>query len=395
LQDKQYEIWSTSVADPAGLEIWRNMQVLVLLFVDGASPIELSEDWTYERWTLHLLYEVTPLEDTAVSPYTIAGFSTSHRYWIFPTLEVLRATNSLPSPPSSPNGDVKPQFPPRLELADNQESQFFKEHVDPLQLPSRERISQFLILPPYQGQSLGTRLYETIFNRYLKEQNVYEIAVEDPNVAFDAMRDYSDLVYLRKLPEFTNLTLAASLPPELLRKSAPIPRDQILGNGTDLTALRHKVKIVPRQFERMVELHLLSTLPPAHRNRARLTRKEKASNEDDRKYYFWRLAVKARIYRQNADTLDEMKDDPEQRVKILEDAVDRQLGEYEERLAEFERRQQWADGEEQDAGEGTARQGKRRPAGRGMKRSRVVEEEDEDDDWEDIESVASSKRTRV
>lgn len=362
------------------------MQILVLLFIEGASALELDEDWTYERWSLHLLYEVTPLEDSSVSPYTIAGFSTSHRYWIFPTFEVLRAIKSLPSPPASSNGDAT-YTPPRLELAPESEqgSRFFKDQLDPLQAPSRERISQFIILPPYQGQSLGSRLYETIFQFYVKMPNVYEIPVEDPNEAFDAMRDYSDIIYLRKLPTFQALSLASSLPPESLRKDSPIPRDQILGNGADLTGLRHESKIVPRQFNRMVELHLLSTIPLLHRNKARITRKEKSSNENDRKYYFWRLALKDRIYRQNADVLDELrKDDPEQVVDKLEDAVDSQEAEYLERLQEIEKRQRWASGEASNN------------AGPRIKRKRAVVEDDEDD-WEDLDddSVASSKKARV
>ncbi|KAF2277734.1 acyl-CoA N-acyltransferase [Westerdykella ornata] len=383
LNGRQYEIWSTSLADLVALQLWKRIQILVLFYVDGASPLELDEDWTYERWTLHLLYEVTPLKDASTSPYTLAGFSTSHRYWILPTLEVMRATQHLPSPPPSSNGDASEQFPPRIELAQQDEPRIFKEQVNVLELPSRERISQFLILPHFQGLGLGTRLYQTLFSHYVEAKNIYEIPVEDPNEDFDRMRDYCDILYLRKIPEFNNLTLASSLPPEKLHKKAPIPRDEILGNGTDLTALRHKAKIVPRQFDRMLELHLLSTIPPAHRSRARITRKEKASNENDRRYYFWRLALKARIYRQNADVLDQLKDEPEERVSKLEDAVDSQQAEYEERLEALEKRQR-------AASRGTVRSEGDNSVPKGTKRSRVVVE-DEDEDSEGVGSVSSKK----
>lgn len=382
LQGKKYEIWTTSLANPVSLQMWKNMQVLVMLFIDGASPLELDEDWTYERWSLHLLYEVASLEDSSVSPYTIAGFSTSHRYWIFPTRDILRATHLLPSPPESTNGDASPEPLPRLKLSENTESELFVEHIDPLQCPCRERISQFLILPPYQGQSLGSRLYETIFNHYHKQSNVYEIPVEDPNEEFDVMRDFSDIQYLRKIPEFANLSLATSLPPDSFRKKEPVARDLILGNGADLNALRRKAKIVPRQFNRMVELHLLSTIPPAHRNRARLTRKEKSSNVEDRKYFFWRLALKARIWRQSADVLEELaKDDPQQAIEKVEDAVDKQQDEFQERLEGLERRLRWTSASaDEDGGEVVPR--------RTMKRSRVVIEED---DESDVASTSSKK----
>lgn len=385
LHGKKYEIWSASLADPVALEIWRNMQTLPLFFIEGATFIELDEDWTFERWTLHLLYEVTPLKDSSVSPYTLAGFSTSHRYWIFPSLEVLRATKSLPSPPASSNGDAPTPKLPRVELAEEQdrETRLFKSDWDPLGAPSRERISQFVILPPYQGQSLGARLYDTIFTHYVKQQNVYEIPVEDPSEDFDAMRDYSDIVYLRQLPNFQALSIVPDLPPESLRKDAPIPRDLILGNGIDLTELRHEAKIVPRQFNRMVELHLLSTIPPLHRSKARISRKAKSPNENDRKYYFWRLAIKDRIYRQNADVLDQMKDDPEQRIESIENAVDSQQDEYEDRLKGLVKRQKWASGDSEGARSIVT------------KRKRAIVE-DEEDDWEDEDQESvSSKKAKV
>lgn len=380
LHGKKYEIWSANMADPAAKRLFQNMQILTLLFIEGAERLELNEQWSLERWTLYLLYEVTPIEEEC-SPYTLAGFSTSYRYWIFPTFDVMRYTKSLPSPPESTNGEAGSYTGPHL--TQDPETYLFNEHIDPLETPSRDRISQFVILPPYQGQSLGARLYETIFGDLVKKPYVYEIPVEDPSEAFDAMRDYSDIIYLRKMPAFQSLSLPSTLPPESLRKDAPIPRDQILGNGVDLEALRHEAKIVPRQFNRMVELHLLSTIPSSNRNKARITRKDKSSNENDRKYYFWRLALKARVYQQNADVLEQLEDATE-RVDKLEETVDSMQKEYEERLQGIEKRAKWNVGEIQNGDSSRS------------KRKRVVVEDDEDE-WEDMEdaSVASSKKMKV
>ncbi|CAO2651662.1 Nn.00g042320.m01.CDS01 [Neocucurbitaria sp. VM-36] len=383
VQGKQYEIWKASMTDPAARRIWTNMKILVLLFIEGATTEGLDDEETFDRWSIYLLYEVTPLQDANFSPYTLAGFSTSYRSWIFPTFEIMRATKQLPSPPpENTNGAAGKYTPPRL--TQNPETFVFNEKINRLETPSRERISQFLILPPYQGQSLGSRLYDTIFQDLVSKPFIYEIPVEDPSEDFDAMRDYSDITYLRTLPAFQTLSVASNLPPESLRKDSPIPRNLILGNGKDLEEMRHEAKIVTRQFYRMVELHLLSTIPPNHRNRARITRKAKASNENDRKYYFWRLALKHRIYSQNADALDQMEDAAE-KVEKLESAVDSQQEEFEERLEGLEKRARWA------AGEASSNGAKSR-----SKRKRVVVE-DEDDEWEDMdnESVASSKRMRA
>lgn len=386
LHGKRYEVWSASLSDPAAMHIWKNMQILTLLFIEGASLPELDAEWSVGRWTLYLLYEVSPI-DADCSPYTLAGFSTTYRYWILPTMEILRATKSLPSPPSSTNGDMNTYTGPKI--TQDPTTFLFNETINALETPSRDRISQFIVLPPYQGQSLGGRLYETIFEHLVKKDFIYEIAVEDPSEAFDAMRDFSDIVYLRKLSGFQSLSLPPSLPSEKLRKTAPIPRDEILGNGVDLKGLRHEAKIVERQFNRMVELHLLSTLPSSNRNKARITRKDKSSNENDRKYYFWRLALKARIYQQNADVLEQLED-PVERVDKLEAAVDNQQEEYEERLEGIRRRQKWSteDGEANGKASG----------GRASRKRKVVEEDE--DEWEDEDDAPvgrskSSKKPKV
>ncbi|KAL5117598.1 histone acetyltransferase 1 [Pleosporales sp. CAS-2024a] len=374
---KQFEIWKAPLADDTARRIWLNMRILVLLFIEGATTDALDDPDTLDRWSLYLLYEVTPVPD-ATTPYTLAGFSTSYRSWIFPTVDIMRATKQLPSPPPETNAAYTP---PRL--TQDPDTFLFNEKLNRLETCSRERISQFMLLPPYQGQALGARLYQAIFQDLVTKPFIFEISVEDPSEAFDAMRDYSDIVYLRTLPAFQALSMASSLPPESLRKDSPIPRNQILGNGVDLEKLRLETKIVSRQFYRMLELHMLSTIPASNRNRARITRKAKSSNDNDRKYYFWRLALKHRIYGQNADALDQM--DVSEKVEKLEAAVDNQQEEYEERLEGLEKRAALATGQGSSAGP------RSRP-----KRKRVIVE-DEDDEWEDMDdaSVASSKRMRA
>ncbi|KZM23562.1 Histone acetyltransferase [Ascochyta rabiei] len=376
---RQYEIWKSPMLDPAARQIWKNLRILVLLFIDGATIEGLDDEETLDRWSLYFLYEVDS-QSIPTSPYILAGFATSYRTWIFPTFKIARYTKMLPSPPPEGlHGAVDKYTPPRL-TQDSKTFQF-NQKLDRLETSSRERISQFLILPPHQNQSLGSRLYNFIFDDLVKKPFIYEIPVEDPSEDFDAMRDYCDIVYLRALPAFKSLSVVSSLPAESLRKDSPIPRDQILGNGVDLEELRHSAKIVTRQFYRMVELHALSTIPPNHRNRARITRKAKSSNENDRKYYFWRLALKHRIYMQNADALDQME--VTEKVDKLEAAVDNQQEEFEERLEGIEKRARWDKGEESSSG---AR----------SKRKRVVVEDEDDDDCKDTDTAsAASKKPKA
>jgi histone acetyltransferase 1 len=60
------------------------------------------------------------------------------------------------------------------------------------------RISQFMILPPYQKQGHGNMLYAQMYSMFVKDEKVIDITVEDPNDAFQDMRDKHDLSVLLK-----------------------------------------------------------------------------------------------------------------------------------------------------------------------------------------------------
>lgn len=63
----------------------------------------------------------------------------------------------------------------------------------------RYRISQFLILPPFQRQGHGTRFLEAIYNN--RPKNTLEICVEDPSDEFQMLRDRLDLRLFRDYVE--------------------------------------------------------------------------------------------------------------------------------------------------------------------------------------------------
>jgi histone acetyltransferase 1 len=96
-----------------------NFQSILLLFIDGLSFIELDPYWTY-----YIIYKKTQLPSTRNYSYAVAGFATTYEFW------------------------------------DKNAGQ------------CRTRISQFLILPPYQRQGFGTELLDVFFtNNYIG--NIY------------------------------------------------------------------------------------------------------------------------------------------------------------------------------------------------------------------------------
>merc|ERR1719323_1500748 len=57
---------------------------------------------------------------------------------------------------------------------------------------SRPRISQVLILPPFQRKGLGSKLLNTVYRHYLTDDKVVDITVEDPSEEFVRLRDFVD-----------------------------------------------------------------------------------------------------------------------------------------------------------------------------------------------------------
>lgn len=384
----KYEIWCASLSDPAAKQILENMQILLPMFVEGGTTLQLEQDWTTQRWKLFLLYHLKPDPKFLVgySPYSLVGYGTSYRIFTFPDrqnplqsdLDMFSPSNQsvldfLPPPDAGLNNDLAPTSMP-------------SNITSPLGLPSRERLSQFLILPPFQGAGHGQQLYNTMYTHLSSPPNIREFTVEDPNEAFDDLRDVCDLLYLRKhSPDFASLRINTSIPADQLKSETTIPTHLIVPLSTR-DSIRHKAKIERRQFDRLVEMHTLSFIPTSHRSRSRITRKDKASNEYDRAYYFWLLYVKQRLYIFNRDQLAQL--DRLERIEKMEGAVDSVLEGYVRCLERVEKQQQ-RDAEMGDTnGDGEAVAGataKVRPS----KRKVVDEEEDESED----EAVNAKKVT--
>jgi histone acetyltransferase 1 len=251
--------------------------------------------------------KVPPSSHPNTSEYSIVGYSTNYHFltYKFSSVKPPLQTFTLP----------------------------FSEPVSPASLPSRARVSQFLILPSHQGHSHGTHLLTTITATILSNPTVLELTVEDPNEAFDDLRDYTDYTRLQTNGTFSQITLTTDLPPTLTTKRIGIrvPTSKLLDVPL-LESLRSQNKLAPRQFARLVELHLLSRIPPETRQRglARLTQRGKATDSADRAYYYWRLLVKQRVYKQNRDILAQL--DRTDRIDKVEQTVGELVGDYERLL---------------------------------------------------------------
>ncbi|KAF8466625.1 acyl-CoA N-acyltransferase [Kalaharituber pfeilii] len=261
LDGKTYEIWHAPLMNEACKEILHNMQILVVFFIEGATPIDVTDEvWTNRRWDVYFLYEKTP-----ESHYILTGYSTVYRYWYHPPKSAFTTANL----------NLDPPFTPTLIHSDYPDT-------TPDTFPCRARISQFLVFPPYQGLGHGSLFYDNLMSHLLSHPLVSEITVEEPSDAFEDLRHLRDLARLQNSGIFSTLSL-----PNL--KSWP------------WDAHCMKSKLAPKQFAQVVELELLRTL----------------NKKDPKLYKMYRVLVKGRIYKQNRDLLAQL--DRLERIDKLEE----------------------------------------------------------------------------
>lgn len=329
-------------------QLVKRIQILVLLFIEGGSYIgedaEGNDDpeSSLARWSVYFVYKKSSDAASRKAKYIFQGYSTVYHFWMF----------QQPTPPATPNES--------WELPEGEFSL--------MSLPHRARISQFIILPPFQGKGIGAVLYNTLFAIESGDSSAKEVTVEDPNEAFDLLRDICDMRYLRRNePEFASLKINPNVPvpekggilyndTEVSLAREPSPEGNKIVNMDALEKLRAKHKIAPRQFFRLVEMHLMSQLPASVRPQADASdsKKPAASREDKHVYTLWRLLLKQRLYRRNATILGEFE--ITERIIKLNDTVDNVEWEYASILERVEHKPIIANGKRKQD-EGTAEDG--------------------------------------
>lgn len=198
-QGQNFEIYHCDWDTPGFKELHRRMQIFALLFIEGASYISEEE----HNWEFFVVYE-----HTDAGEYKFVGYTSLYKFWSYPS-------------------------------------------------NSRIRLSQFLVLPIYQGQGHGSKLYDTVYAAIQARAGVSELTVEDPSEAFDHLRDRSDL---------TRLFSTDSSGDGFLRRAKEAKKGGALRAPVDKAwseteRLRHK--IAPRQWARLVEMCMLTMLDEA------------------------------------------------------------------------------------------------------------------------------------
>ena len=212
-----------------------------------------------------------------------------------------------------------------------------------------------------------------------------ELTVEDPNETFDALRDTADYCLLR--PEFLkhNVNLNPDPNGAHSRKQRPqtVPTAALIPTQA-LRDIRTAFKIEATQFAHILEMYLLSQIPKSHRlaggaNLARLLiKKHKADDANDRRYYWWRMLTKQRLYKKHRELLSELE--LIDRVEKLDETVRNVEDGYEITLEALEGRSPDSQDDVSVA-----------PSGRREKRKLIVEEDEEEEE----DGTELAKRPKV
>ena len=205
---RTFEIYHCTAQTPGLREYHEALQTFILWYIDAASYIDVDDD----RWRFFLCFE-RYVSAEGETRYAIAGYTTVYEYYAYPC-------------------NVRP------------------------------RISQMLVLPPFQKLGLGAEMLDTVYRRYIPDTRVIDITVEDPSDNFTRLRDFVDCRNCAKLTAFQSEKLSQGFAPEMADEA------------------KKSLKLNSKQVRRVYEILRL-----------------KATNVSDKEEYRnFRLDVKKRLY---------------------------------------------------------------------------------------------------
>jgi len=147
----------------------QRLQFWLMFYIDAASFIDIDDD----SWRFFLLFEKSSAEGGG-HKYSVAGYITVYEYYAYGRTKNMK----------------------------------------------RPRISQMLILPPYQRQGLGANLLNTLYRNYHSDSSVVDITVEDPSDNFIRLRDFVDTQNCLKIPAFSKEKVLAGFTEEMSSAAA-------------------------------------------------------------------------------------------------------------------------------------------------------------------------------
>lgn len=179
----KFKVYRSDLKDEKSKTFLRRLETLAIWLIERASYIAIDENW--ELLTLYEVYE-----RDAVEAYQLVGFTTLYRDY--------RGNKR-----SSSNSDE-----------------------NSVAVSYRLRISQFVILPPFQRCGHGGRLLRHIYARARQSEDISEVCVENPSERFAMLRDRTDSKVVLELGLLDTLTQDPT-PFDKLKRQLKLSRTQL------------------------------------------------------------------------------------------------------------------------------------------------------------------------
>lgn len=156
-EDLTYQIHKVDITSSGFREYHERLQTFLMWFIETASFIDVDDD----RWDFFLVFEKYNKDGETL--FATVGYMTVYNYYVYPD-------------------------------------------------KTRPRVSQMLILPPFQGEGHGAQLLEAVHKFYCTLPKVQDITAEDPSESYVKLRDFVLVKLCQTLSSFSTdkLTLGFS-----------------------------------------------------------------------------------------------------------------------------------------------------------------------------------------
>ncbi|KAG5283444.1 hypothetical protein AALO_G00042150 [Alosa alosa] len=200
-EDLTYQIHKVELSSPGFREYHERLQTFLMWFIETASFIDVDDD----RWDFFLVFEKYNKDGETL--FATVGYMTVYNYYVYPD-------------------------------------------------KTRPRVSQMLILPPFQGEGHGAQLLETVHRFYCTSSKVQDITAEDPSDSYVKLRDFVLVKLCQTLASFSTDKLS-------------------LGFSEDMaTEAQEKLKINKKHARRVYEILRLRATDMSNEEKARAFRLE-------------------------------------------------------------------------------------------------------------------------
>ncbi|CAL1528340.1 unnamed protein product [Lymnaea stagnalis] len=263
-EEKQFEVYYLKIEEAGFREYHSRLQSFIKFYIDAASYIDVDD----EQWDYFLLFE--RYKDGGEVQFAAAGYMTVYNFYAYPS---------------------------RI----------------------RPRISQVLVLPPFQKMGLGSKMIQTFYNMCYCRPEVLDITVEDPSENFQRVRDYVDAKNCQNLDSFKPDQLLRGFSHEMIHEA------------------QSKLKLSKLQARRVYEILRLKATDQSNKDMYRAYRldvKRRLNIPFLRNRRTYQKLEKTLNAEELSQTLGVMKN--EQKFQYLENAFQEELAAYKhvlERLA--------------------------------------------------------------